>query len=80
MMNDMISGVIKKFNMYDGVKSLLIEDENGLEYVFHINEDTIIMSFESLKKGQVVDIIFNGILTASIPPQGTAIIINGLKI
>ena len=80
MMYDMISGTIKKVNMFDGKKSLLIEDKDGLEYIFHINEHTIIMSFESIKIGQEVDIIFNGILTRSIPPQGNAIIINGLKI
>ncbi|WP_176461735.1 hypothetical protein [Anaeromicrobium sediminis] len=29
---------------------------------------------------QKVDISFNGILTTSIPPQGTAIIVNALKV
>ncbi|MBF8982567.1 DUF3221 domain-containing protein [Lutibacter sp. B2] len=77
---DMISGKIKRINVNDGKTSLLIVDEKGMEYIFHINEYTIIMAFENLKVGQKVDIIFNGILTRSIPPQGNAIIVNGLKI
>lgn len=77
---DMISGKIKSFNVNNDKKSLLIIDKKGNEYIFHIHENTIIMTFENLKVGQKVDIIFNGILTRSIPPQGTAIIVNGLKI
>lgn len=83
MMHDkyeMISGRIKGINVDNGIKSLLIVDEKGFEYIFHIHENTIIMAFENLKIGQKVDVIFNGILTRSIPPQGTAIIVNGLKI
>lgn len=76
----MISGVIKRINVNNDKKSLLIANEKGFEYIFHINEHTIIMTFEDLKINQKVDIIFNGILTRSIPPQGNAIIVNGLKI
>ena len=76
----MLSGKIKRFIINDDKKSLLIIDEKENEYIFHINEYTIIMTFENLKVGQNVDIIFNGILTRSIPPQGNAIIIDGLKI
>lgn len=83
MINDkyaMISGIIKRINVSNDKKSLLIVDKKGFEYIFFINEYTIIMTFEDLKIGQMVDIIFNGILTRSIPPQGNAIIVNGLKI
>jgi hypothetical protein len=83
MINDkyaMISGIIKGINVSNGRKSLLIVDNKGFEYIFFINEHTIIMTFEDLKVGQRVDIIFNGILTRSIPPQGNAIIVNGLKV
>lgn len=76
----MISGIIKRINVSNDKKSLLIVDKKGFEYVFFINEYTIIMTFEDLKIGQMVDIIFNGILTRSIPPQGNAIIVNGLKV
>lgn len=79
-MYEMITGKIKKIIVNNGKRSLLIEDEKGNEYVFHIGEHTIIMTFEQLKIGDKVDIIFNGILTKSIPPQGQAIIINGLKV
>lgn len=77
---EMVSGKIKKITMRDGKRSLLIEDTKGMEYIFHINEHTIVMTFEKLKVGQNVDIIFNGILTRSIPPQGNAMIVNGLKV
>ncbi|PAB59612.1 DUF3221 domain-containing protein [Anaeromicrobium sediminis] len=77
---EMITGKIKKITVRDGKRSLLIEDKKGIEYIFHISEHTIILTFEKLKVGQEVDIIFNGILTTSIPPQGTAIIVNGLKV
>ncbi|MCT4606839.1 MAG: DUF3221 domain-containing protein [Marinisporobacter sp.] len=77
---EMVSGKIKKITIRDGKRSLLIEDAKGMEYIFHINENTIVMTFEKLKVGQNVDIIFNGILTRSIPPQGNAIIVNGLKV
>jgi PBP1b-binding outer membrane lipoprotein LpoB len=77
---EMVSGKIKKITMRGGKRSLLIEDIKGMEYIFHINEHTIVMTFEKLKIGQNVDIIFNGILTRSIPPQGNAIIVNGLKV
>lgn len=76
----MISGIIKRINVSNDRKSLLIVDKKGFEYIFFINEYTIIMTFEDLKIGQMVDVIFNGILTRSIPPQGNAIIVNGLKI
>ncbi|SHK22404.1 hypothetical protein [Paramaledivibacter caminithermalis] len=76
----MVSGIIKKFYMNNQRKSLLVVDEKGFEYIFHINQYTIIMTFENLKISQVVDIIFNGILTRSLPPQGNAIIINALKV
>lgn len=76
----MISGIIKAINVNNDRKSLLIVDEKKVEYIFHINEHTIIMTFEDLKIDQKVDIIFNGILTRSLPPQGNAIIVNGLKI
>lgn len=77
---EMISGRIKGINFDNDKKSLLIVDEKGFEYIFHIYDYTIIMAFENLKIGQEIDVIFNGILTRSIPPQGTAIIVNGLKI
>ncbi|QEK12683.1 hypothetical protein FQB35_10270 [Crassaminicella thermophila] len=77
---EMITGKIKKIIIRDGKRSLLIEDSKGIEYIFHINENTIVITFEKLKIGQNVDIIFNGILTRSIPPQGTAMIVNGLKV
>ncbi len=77
---EMITGTIKEINTREGKRSLLIEDEKNFEYIFHIYENTIIIDFEDLKIGQKVDIIFNGILTRSIPPQGTAIIVNGLKV
>ncbi|QZY53918.1 hypothetical protein [Crassaminicella profunda] len=77
---EMVSGKIKKITMRGGKRSLLIEDIKGMEYIFHINEHTIVMTFEKLKIGQNVDIIFNGILTRSIPPQGNAMIVNGLKV
>lgn len=77
---DMISGKIKNIFVNNDKKSLLIVDKKGTEYIFHIYDYTIIMTFENLKIGQKVDIIFNGILTRSIPPQGNAIIVNGLKI
>ncbi|WP_432664739.1 hypothetical protein R9X47_00665 [Wukongibacter baidiensis] len=48
---EMISGVIKRINVSDEKKSLLIVDEKGFEYIFHINEHTIIMTFEDLKVG-----------------------------
>ncbi|GAA0180071.1 hypothetical protein SH2C18_28260 [Clostridium sediminicola] len=79
-MYEMISGKIKKIIVNDEKRSLLMEDEKGNEYVFHIGEHTIIMTFDELKIGDKVDVIFNGILTKSIPPQGQAIIINGLKV
>lgn len=79
-MREMLTGKIKEIKMRDGKRSLLIEDEKHHEYIFHINEHTIILAFEKLKVGQDVDIIFNGILTRSIPPQGNAIIVNGLKL
>ncbi|WP_165916327.1 DUF3221 domain-containing protein [Marinisporobacter balticus] len=77
---EMVIGQIKKINVRGGKRSLLIEDEKGKTYLFNINKNTIIMTFEKLKIGQNVDIIFNGILTRSIPPQGTALIVNGLKV
>ncbi|WP_199872954.1 DUF3221 domain-containing protein [Inediibacterium massiliense] len=77
---EMITGTIKEINTRDGKRSLLIEDEKNFEYIFHIHENTIVIDFEELKVGQKVDIIYNGILTRSIPPQGTAIIVNGLKV
>lgn len=77
---EMITGKIKEITINDGKRSLLIQDEKGNEYVFHIGEHTIIMTFDELKSGDKVDIIFNGILTKSIPPQGQAIIVNGLKV
>lgn len=77
---EMITGVIKEINEEEGKRSLLIEDEEGSEYIFRINEHTIVLTFEKLKEGQKVDIIFNGILTKSIPPQGNAIIVDGLKL
>ena len=77
---EMITGIIKKIIDKDDKRSLLIEDEKGSEYIFHINEHTIVLTFEKLKEGQKVDIIFNGILTRSIPPQGNAIIVDGLKL
>lgn len=77
---DMITGKIKEIVEREDKRSLLIQDEKGFEYLFHINEHTIIMTFENLKIDQNVDIIFNGILTSSIPPQGNAIIVNGLKV
>lgn len=77
---DMISGIIKGMNFTDNNKSLLILDEQGMEYIFHINENTIVLAFENLKRNQKVDIIFDGILTRSIPPQGNAMIVNGLKV
>ena len=76
----MVSGIIKRISTNDQKKSLLIVDEQGMEYVFHIYEYTILIIFENLKVGQKVDIIFNGILTRSFPPQGNAILVNGLKI
>ena len=80
MAPDMVNGVIKKIDTSNDKQSLLIVDENGFEYIFHINNNTIILTFESLKEGEEVDIIFNGILTRSLPPQGNAIIVNGLKV
>ncbi len=77
---EMVTGTIKEINEEDGKRSLLIEDEEGSEYIFRINEHTIVLTFEKLKEGQKVDIIFNGILTKSIPPQGNAIIVDGLKL
>lgn len=77
---DMISGIINGVKLNGDKKSLLILSNDGMEYIFHINEDTIVMTFENLKKGQQVDILFNGILTRSIPPQGNAMIVNGLKV
>ncbi|PAB59622.1 hypothetical protein [Anaeromicrobium sediminis] len=77
---EMIKGKITKITMKDGKRSLVVEDKKGFEYVFHISEHTIILTFEKLKVGQRVDIIFNGILTKSIPPQGVAIIVNALKV
>lgn len=77
---EMITGKIKKITVRDGKRSLLIEDRKGFEYIFHMNEHTILITFERLKVGQNVDVIFNGILTKSIPPQGTAMIVNGLKV
>lgn len=77
---EMISGTIKEILERDNKRSLLIEDKQGTEYIFHINEHTIVLTFEKLKVDQNVDIIFNGILTRSIPPQGNAIIVDGLKI
>ena len=77
---EMISGIIQGMNIYDNKKSLLILSDDGFEYIFHINEDTIVLAFENLKKNQKVDVIFNGILTRSIPPQGNALIVNGLKV
>ncbi len=79
-MHEMLTGKIKEIKVRDGKRSLLIEDEKDHEYIFHINEHTIVLTFEKLKEGQDVDIIFNGILTRSIPPQGNAIIVNGLKL
>lgn len=77
---DMVTGNIKEIITNEEKESLLIEDAKGNEYVFHINEHTIVITFEDLKVGDKVDIIFNGILTKSIPPQGNAMIIDGLKI
>ena len=77
---DMISGKIKLITVTNEKKFLLIVDTQGLEYIFHISKHTIIMTFETLKIDQKVDVIFNGILTVSIPPQGSAIVVNGLKI
>lgn len=79
-MKEMISGEIKEILERDGKRSLLITDKQGTEYIFHINEHTIVLTFEKLKIGDKVDIIFNGILTRSIPPQGNAIIVDGLKV
>lgn len=78
--NAMVSGIIQGMRLNDGKKSVIILSTDGMEYIFHINENTIVMAFENLKKGQQVDIIFDGILTRSIPPQGNAMIVNGLKV
>ncbi|SHH70598.1 DUF3221 domain-containing protein [Clostridium grantii] len=77
---EMVTGKIKKIIVKDKKRSLLIADEKGNEYIFHIGEYTIVTTFDELKIGDEVDIIFNGILTMSIPPQGNAIIINALKV
>lgn len=77
---EMITGEIEKIINKNNKRSLLIKDEKGTEYIFHINEQTVVLAFEKLKEGQRVDIFYNGILTRSIPPQGNAIIVDGLKL
>lgn len=80
MYNDMISGVINDIYTINGVTSIVLTKPDGSDHIFHIGDHTIILTFKNLEIGDTVDVIFNGIMTMSIPPQSTASIINGLKI
>ena len=54
--------------------SLLLEPlDEGMETVFHISDKTqLYIKLEELKKGDKINIYYNGIATFSIPPQSTA--------
>lgn len=59
--------------------AITIGQGDTAQYIFHVNDDTEIvnqkgeaLNFDSLDKGMTVEVYYNGILTRSIPPQGTA--------
>ncbi|MEG2852410.1 MAG: hypothetical protein RR879_06110 [Hydrogenoanaerobacterium sp.] len=62
-------------NDRDGSTSLLLKPiGKGMETVFHIFEDTqIYLDFAKLKKGDKLNVFYNGIATMSIPPQSSAL-------
>lgn len=62
-----------------GETSITIGENGQATYIFHIDGETQIvdeagaaLSLADLKKGMDADVFYNGVLTRSIPPQGTA--------
>ncbi|MEA1962059.1 MAG: stalk domain-containing protein [Bacillota bacterium] len=77
-------GVVKEISTVDGsISSVLIEQKSGTingnpNLLFHLNSDTKINTedINDLKQGQVIEVFYSGIVTASIPGQATAIAVN----
>ena len=61
-------------NSHFNSTSLLLKPiGKGMETIFHIHDETqIYLDFKNIKKGDKVNIFYNGIMTMSLPPQSSA--------
>lgn len=58
----------------EGNPSLLLEEENGNQVLFWIGEETqVYCNLENLKMGDQMNVFYSGVLTRSLPGQGTAL-------
>lgn len=74
-----VVGTVISMGYKNNSPTLLIQNEESGSYIFSVSEKTKIDNIENIKVNSLIEVTFYGVLTKTIPPQGTAAEIKLIK-